>query len=213
MITKRELKPKMITKRELELIMTVAAASLTIAGLHAADPKPSALPAFECPFMAHPSASETMKDCPLMQMSSHAAGVDERGDKAMGFSHTKTTHHFRVFADGGAIEVEANDVNDEESRTAIRKHLAEITSMFAAGNFKIPFQVHAQIPAGADTMEKLKSKILYRYEDTGKGGRVRLITNDVDALKAVHEFIRFQIEEHRTGDTIEVQNPPEPPRK
>src|SRR5262245_48143536 len=31
--------------------------------------------------------------------------VNERGDQAMGFSYLKTTHHFRLSADGGAIEV------------------------------------------------------------------------------------------------------------
>jgi hypothetical protein len=31
----------------------------------------------------------------------HHAGVNERGDKVMGFSHEKTAHHFRLKADGG----------------------------------------------------------------------------------------------------------------
>jgi hypothetical protein len=30
----------------------------------------------------------------------------------MGFSHDKTTHHFRLYPDGGAIEVTADDPND-----------------------------------------------------------------------------------------------------
>ena len=31
-------------------------------------------------------------------------GVVARGDEIMGFSHEKTTHHFRLYADGGSIE-------------------------------------------------------------------------------------------------------------
>jgi hypothetical protein len=39
----------------------------------------------------------------------HKAGVDQRGDHVMGFSRAKTTHHFLLYRDGGAIQVEAND--------------------------------------------------------------------------------------------------------
>lgn len=52
----------------------------------------------------------------LMAQEDHHKGVEQRGDQMMGFSHDKTTHHFRIYADGGAIEVTANDPNDTESR-------------------------------------------------------------------------------------------------
>src|SRR4028119_1538913 len=65
----------------------------------------------------------------------HQSEVNERGDKAMGFSHKKTTHRFRLLADGGAIEVRANSANDKESLEQIRKHLQEITKAFPAGEF------------------------------------------------------------------------------
>src|SRR6185503_13864578 len=53
----------------------------------------------------------------------HLSGVNERGDHAMGFSHEKTTHHFRLTANGGAIEVTSNDPKDIASRDQIRMHL------------------------------------------------------------------------------------------
>ncbi len=59
---------------------------------------------------------------------SHLMKVNEQGDKVMGFSHEKTTHHFRLFADGGAIEVTANDAQDTKSRNQIRQHLAHIVT-------------------------------------------------------------------------------------
>ena len=33
------------------------------------------------------------------------ADVNQRGDHAMGFAHEKTTHHFRLYPDGGAIVI------------------------------------------------------------------------------------------------------------
>ena len=52
----------------------------------------------------------------------HHAAVDQRGDQVMGFSHEKTTHHFRLYSDGGAIEVVTKDPKDTASRDQIRTH-------------------------------------------------------------------------------------------
>ena len=35
----------------------------------------------------------------------HFEEVNKHGDEAMGFRHMKSTHHFRLTAQGGAIEV------------------------------------------------------------------------------------------------------------
>jgi hypothetical protein len=143
---------------------------------------------------------DDMADCPMK--ADHAAAVNERGDEGMGFSHTKTTHHFRIGTDGGAIEVTANDAKDQTSRDQIRMHLAHIATMFGDGNFEIPMFVHDQKPPGADVMKRMKSSIVYRYEEMETGGRVRITTTDPEALRAVHDFLRFQIEEHGTGDDV-----------
>ncbi len=141
------------------------------------------------------------------QHMDHGAEVDRRGDKAMGFSHAKTTHHFRLYADGGAIEVEANDSKDTASRDQIRQHLAHIAQAFASGDFSIPKEVHDQVPPGASVMSQLKEAISYTVEETGRGSRVRISTKNAEALRAIHEFLRFQINDHRTGDPLEVGKP------
>ena len=41
----------------------------------------------------------------------------------MGFDQARTTHHFLLFDDGGAIEVGVNDPADTKNRDAIRSHL------------------------------------------------------------------------------------------
>jgi hypothetical protein len=45
--------------------------------------------------------------------------MNERGDKVMGFDHTKTKHHFLLKANGGVIQIEANDSADTVSRDQI----------------------------------------------------------------------------------------------
>jgi hypothetical protein len=45
----------------------------------------------------------------------------KRGEKGMGFSQQTTTHHFRLLADGGVIEIGANDPKDTAGRDQIRQ--------------------------------------------------------------------------------------------
>jgi hypothetical protein len=126
----------------------------------------------------------------------------------MGFSHEKTTHHFRLYADGGAIEVEANDANDTSSRDAIRGHFTHIVKMFAAGDFSAPILIHQQNPPGTPMMKRLREQIQYTLEETPRGGRIRITTQNAEALHGVHEFLRFQIKDHQTGDSTTVTKAP-----
>jgi hypothetical protein len=135
----------------------------------------------------------------------HLDGVNSRGDHAMGFSHTRTTHHFRLSREGGAIEVAANDPNDTESRDQIKSHLEHISRLFAEGDFTKPMFTHGLTPPGTAAMARLKSEIAYEYEGTDHGGRVRIITKNVEALAAIHDFLRFQIKDHHTGDSLKVE--------
>jgi hypothetical protein len=135
----------------------------------------------------------------------HHAAVNERGDQAMGFSHLKTTHHFRLSADGGAIEVVANDPQDAASLAQIRLHLAQIASQFSSGDFTLPQRIHAQTPPGVLTLKRLKARIKYQYEDTENGGRVRITSGSQQARDAIHQFLRFQISDHQTGDSGKLE--------
>jgi hypothetical protein len=139
--------------------------------------------------------------------SQHHAEMNKRGDKAMGFSQDKTTHQFRLFKEGGAIEVTVKEVTDTESLNQIRMHLSHIAQRFAEGNFSTPLQVHEELPTGAKTMAELKSEIAYKFEEQEKGGRVLISSKNPQALAAIHQFLRYQIKEHQTGDSTNISNP------
>lgn len=140
--------------------------------------------------------------CP---MHAQHTSVDSRGDHVMGFSHEKTTHSFRLFADGGAVEVRANDANDAESIAAIRSHLQMIAKEFASGDFSKPREIHDRVPDGAEAMNELGDAITYRYEELDRGGRVRISTKDERGIEAVHAFLRFQIHDHQTADSGKIE--------
>jgi hypothetical protein len=154
-------------------------------------------------------AAQDVQSCPMhkehmKEASQHQADVEKHGDEAMGFPHDKTTHHFRLYSDGGAIEVTVNDTKDSQNMHAIRSHLTHIATMFSNGEFSIPMFVHDQVPPGVPVMKEKHTEISCRVEELRTGGRVRIKTTNPDALKAVHDFLNFQIEDHHTGDTTEV---------
>jgi hypothetical protein len=139
--------------------------------------------------------------CPMHDAHSQ---MNERGEKGMGFSQTATTHHFFLNSSGGVIQVEANDAVDASDRSNIRMHLEHIAKSFQNGDFDIPMFVHDTAPPGVPEMKKLRENIHYSFEETANGGRVVISSSDKDALAAIHRFLRFQIEEHKTGDPMDV---------
>jgi hypothetical protein len=127
--------------------------------------------------------------------------MNDRGAHVMGFDQEKTAHHFLLFDDGGAIEIAVKDAADVANRNAIRSHLPHISAMFSEGNFEAPMLIHdTKTVPGITTLTARKQMVTYRYVETAAGGRVEIVTKDASALKALHEFLRYQIQEHQTGD-------------
>jgi hypothetical protein len=135
----------------------------------------------------------------------HHGGVVQRGDQVMGFSHNKTVHHFRLTPDGGTIEAVATDPSDKESREEIRTHLDHIAQMFHNGNFNAPMLIHARTPPGVPIMKKLRDQIQYQVEQSPVGAQVHISSTNPQAITAIHDFLKFQIEDHQTGDPVNVQ--------
>src|ERR1700680_1670892 len=133
---------------------------------------------------------------------SHHDEMNRRGDHEMGFSQQKTTHHFRLAKDGGAIEVTANDPNDAESRDQIRMHLSHIAGIFSEGNFKAPMLIHDQTPPGVPALKRLKSEIKYEFESIEQGGRVKISSSNRQAVHAGPEFLRFQTPDPQPGPPL-----------
>jgi hypothetical protein len=106
---------------------------------------------------------------------------------------------------GGAIQVEVNNASDASNRSNIRMHLAHIAQAFQGGDLDIPIFVHDTIPPGVQEMKTLRGTIHYSFEETLNGGRVVISSTDKADVQAIHQFLRFQIEEHKTGDRTGVR--------
>jgi hypothetical protein len=131
--------------------------------------------------------------------------MEHRGNQGMGFDQQKITHHFLLRKNGGAILVTANSTDDKTSKEEIQMHLRHIERAFKSGDFDIPMFVHDQTPPSVSTMTKLKDQIKYKYERADNGGRVVISSANAEVVAAIHEFLKFQIQEHQTGDALEVK--------
>ena len=142
-----------------------------------------------------------------VQQQHDSTAMNTRGAHVMGFDQTKTTHHFTLTKTGGIIQVQANDPSDTASRDHIRMHLEHISKAFAQGDFTDPHEVHAETPPGVPTMKAHKDKITYQFEfeSIANGAKVIITTEDPKARNAIHDYLRYQIREHKTGDPLNVQ--------
>jgi hypothetical protein len=174
-----------------------AAISLAMPLVAADDPKD---PMASCPMHAQHMAAKSAAN----GSAAHGAEVDTRHD-TFGMPHDASTHSFRLFADGGAIELRTNTAGDKAAVTAIRTHLEKVVGQFVAADFSTPAFVHGARPDGVTEMERLRAALAYRYEPLPAGGRIRITVKSAEALAAVHAFLRFQVTEHHTANSGEVE--------
>ncbi len=152
----------------------------------------------------HPSMPAGMSHDEHLRAMAKDKALKERGALAMGFDQNKVAHHFLLNASGATIAVTIRDSTDRESRLQVRSHLREITAAFAKGEFGKPVETHAELPPGTATMTTNRHLITYRYNERVDGAEVVISSSDAATLAAIHEFFRYQIVEHKTGDPLTV---------
>jgi hypothetical protein len=158
-------------------------------------------------FSAMPAVGQHPPMPPGMTHEAHLAQLQKdmemkrRGAEAMGFDQDAVLHHFLLKPSGGSIVVLARYAGDLKNVAAIRAHLRHIAIDFSRGNFQAPFATHGETPPDVSTLQRLKSAMSYSYAETTTGGRVDISTTNAEAIGAVHDFLRYQIREHHTGDS------------
>jgi hypothetical protein len=126
------------------------------------------------------------------------AGVQARGGIAMGVNQYTSRHVFEPLPDGGRIALQ-RDAPDSEGAAQIRRHLQEIAGRFAAGDFTLPGFVHAQAVPGTGIMAAKRAAIAYAVDTLPRGAALRIRSADSTAVRAIHEFLAFQRQDHHAG--------------
>jgi hypothetical protein len=135
--------------------------------------------------------------------SAHKA-LQERGKGVMGVDQYTVTHTFDALPDGGRIELRSNSA-DSADVAQIRRHLREIARAFAGGDFTSPGLVHAREVPGTAVMAAKRGAITYDVRDVPAGAEVRITTADVDAIRAIHDFMAFQRADHRASGSTSTR--------
>jgi len=102
------------------------------------------------------------------------------------------------------VDARVNDPADTETLNRIRHHLQQASEAFAHEDFSVPMATHGEVPDGRPEMLRLQGDLTYKYVETDRGAKVVIRAANPEALKAVHDFLRYQIREHNTGDPLEV---------
>jgi hypothetical protein len=126
------------------------------------------------------------------------AAMQARGAEAMGVDQYTSTHRFDSLADGGRIELQ-RDGDDSAGVAQIRAHLQQIAAAFSSGDFSTPAFVHVRHVPGTGVMAAKRGVIRYTYRDLPRGGELRVATADAEAVRAIHDFMAFQRQEHHAG--------------
>ncbi len=136
------------------------------------------------------ACSSPPRDAASDESDSSFAALQNRGAEAMGVDQNSSTHVFESLPDGGRIVLQ-RDSMDIDGAEVIRAHMRDIAARFGAGDFTIPGMVHAQVVPGTAEMTTFRDRIKYLVDTLPRGAQVRIVSTDIDALKAIHAFLAF----------------------
>jgi hypothetical protein len=118
----------------------------------------------------------------------------------MGVDQYSSSHRFESLPDGGRITLERNG-NDSAGAARIRSHMRMIAQAFQRGDFALPGFVHDRDVPGTAVMAQRRSDISYTTNSLPRGGQLRIHSDDTAAVTAIHQFLAFQRQDHRVGES------------
>jgi hypothetical protein len=107
---------------------------------------------------------------------------------------------------GGVIEFSAKDPADSASIAAVQKYLETQKDLFEKGKTEADADVHGKVPDGIPGLKKLRNEITFFAMKTESGAVLRMFTVNEQARQAIQDFVKFQINEHKTGDPLVVSD-------
>jgi hypothetical protein len=129
-----------------------------------------------------------------------------RISKVSGFDSERVQRHFYILKNGGAIEIVARDANDDATIKAIRTFLKKESDFLSKGNLDTLAAMYGKPPESAAALKKLRDEVNIAMVPQEHGAVIRLLTVNPQAKAAVYDYLRFQIDQLKTGDPTEPQD-------
>jgi hypothetical protein len=109
------------------------------------------------------------------------------------------------------MQLVAKDPADVETRKALRTHAGRMGPWVVSGNLTA---LRTEFGDGVPGLEAIaaararKATITVRCGGTDDGGFVDFTTADAANIEAIHDFLRFLINDLKTGDSTEIKERP-----
>jgi hypothetical protein len=130
----------------------------------------------------------------------------DRVTKVSGFDSERVVRHFYLLKNGGAVEVVVKDPHDETTIKAVQAYLKKESDLWAKGNFDNVNAIYGKLPEGTPQLKKMRDSVTFAAVPEENGGVLRLLTVSPQAKSAIHDYLRFQIDQFKTGDPTAPQD-------
>lgn len=142
-------------------------------------------------------AAALLAFCALASAQTAQEHVHSRAHEVMPFDLGKTVHVFRMTEDGGTQKVVLRgDARDPEQVRLIQQHLAMEAEQFRQGNFADPAHLHGAGMPGLRELQAGAPRMQITYRPLPDGAEIRLRTDDIRLITAVHRWFGAQLSEH-----------------
>jgi hypothetical protein len=124
------------------------------------------------------------------------------------YDRHRVVHHFYLYPDGGMMTLVVADPSDAETRKAVRAYVQRVSQLMVFGNLE---RMREQFGQGVPGLNRIaeargrKATITVHSSTPDEGSHIIFSTADPGALEGLHEFLRFQMEDLKTGDSREVR--------
>jgi hypothetical protein len=130
--------------------------------------------------------------------------INARFSKSLGTDANRIFQHYYLVKAGGVIELTAKDPADKSSVAAVQKYLETQKDLFEKGKNEGDAEVHGKVADGVPVLKKLRNEITFFTVKSEEGAVLRMFSTNEQARQAIQDFIKFQINEHKTGDPLVV---------
>jgi hypothetical protein len=128
--------------------------------------------------------------------------LNSRFSKALGTDASRIVQHYYLVKNGGVIEFTAKDPNDTTTISALQKYIDTQKDLFEKGKNDPDADVHGKVPDGVPILRKLRNEITFFAVKNDDGAALRMFSVNHQARQAIQNFLKFQINEHKTGDPL-----------
>jgi hypothetical protein len=118
---------------------------------------------------------------------------------------SKIERHYWLLKNGGAIEMVCKAPCESGTQTAIQNYLDSLTKAFEKGSFDSEFVSGASAPETVMTLRKLRDEVTFNAAPSEVGYTLRMLTVNPQARDAIYDFLRYEINNRKTGDPTTLE--------